>query len=330
LNLELFKAENGKGTTVSNPAAPDFIRYLAAKKGLDDRSLNRQVWDHLQQGLRDRPGAAPLRVLEVGCGIGTMVERLLERGVLTRAVYTGIDRDPECIRAAVERLQAYAAAHQIPLSLEAGGTMQVTTPAPDVRIALEAADLGHFLAQQPENVALDLLVAHAFLDLVDLAAVLPPLLARLAPGGRFYFSLNFDGATILEPLIDPDLDALIETLYHRTMDTRRHRGRPAGSSHTGRRLFGHLQAAGARLIAAGSSDWVVFSGPDGYPGDEAFLLHFIIDTIGRALDGHPELDRSHFQAWINQRHRQIEARELIYIAHQLDFLGYIGEKGKGR
>ena len=32
-----------------------------------------------------------------------------------------------------------------------------------------------------------------------------------------------------------------------------------------------------------------------------------------------------FQAWIAQRHRQIEAQELIYVAHQLDFLGYIEE-----
>jgi hypothetical protein len=110
------------------------------------------------------------------------------------------------------------------------------------------------------------------------------------------------------------------------MDARRDRGRPAGSSRTGRQLFGRLQAAGARVIAAGSSDWVVFPGPDGYPGDEAFFFHFIIDTIGQALEGHPELDRSRFQSWIDQRHRQIEARELIYIAHQLDFLGYIEEK----
>jgi len=308
---------------MSGPAASDFIRYLAAKKGLDDRSLNRQVWNHLAQALRDRADSGPLRILEVGCGIGTMVERLLDRGLLTRAAYTGIDVDPGCIRAAARRLQDYAAARHAPLTVDAGGTMLFSTPAQDVRISLAAADLFDFLDREPGKAAWDLLVAHAVLDLIDLAAALPRLLSRLAPGGLFYFSLNFDGATILEPPIDPDLDAWIETLYHRTMDTRRRRGRPSGSSRTGRRLFGRLQAAGARLIAAGSSDWVVFPGPDGYAGDEALLLHFIIDTIGQALAGHPELPASRFQAWIAQRHRQIEARELIYIAHQLDFLGYI-------
>jgi SAM-dependent methyltransferase len=76
---------------VSGPAASDFIRYLAAKKSLDDRSLNRQVWDALKQARRSWPESAPLRVLEVGCGIGTMLERLLDWGLLTRAAYTGID-----------------------------------------------------------------------------------------------------------------------------------------------------------------------------------------------------------------------------------------------
>jgi SAM-dependent methyltransferase len=308
---------------MSGPAAPDFIRYLAAKKGLDDRSLNRQVWDQLVRAVRDQPDSAPLRVLEVGCGIGTMVERLLDRGLLTRAAYTGIDVEPGCIRVAAQRLHGYAAARQVPLTVDSGGAMLFSTPAQDVRITFEAADLFDFLDREPGKSAWDLLVAHAVLDLIDLAAALPLLLSRLAPGGLFYFSLNFDGATIFEPPIDPDLDALIEALYHRTMDTRRDRGRPSGSSRTGRRLFGRLQEAGARLIAAGSSDWVVFPGPAGYPGDEAYFLHFIIDTIGQALHGHPELPGSRFQAWIAQRHRQIETQELIYIAHQLDFLGYI-------
>ena len=71
---------------------------------------------------------------------------------------------------------------------------------------------------------------------MDLEATLPGLLALLAPGAFFYFTLNFDGATVFEPLIDPELDRLIETLYHRSMDERRLDGRPSGSSRTGRRL----------------------------------------------------------------------------------------------
>jgi hypothetical protein len=167
----------------------------------------------------------------------------------------------------------------------------------------------------------DLVLAHAFLDLVDLEATLPGLLGLLAPGGFFYFTLNFDGATIFEPAIDPELDRLIETLYHDNMDRRRVDGRPSGSSRTGRRLLRQLPAAGGTVLAAGSSDWVVFPGPGGYPGDEAYFLHFIIHTIRQALEGHPEMPAAAFRAWIEERHAQIDRQELSYLAHQLDFCG---------
>jgi SAM-dependent methyltransferase len=308
---------------VSGPAASDFIRYLAAKKNLDDRSLNRQVWDALKQAQRGRPESAPLRVLEVGCGIGAMLERLLDWGLFTRAAYTGIDVEAEFIREARERLHRYAAANQAVLAAVADGAMIIKTPGAEVRVSLEAADFFDFMERESEKSAWDLLVAHAVLDLIDLDTYLTGLLSLLAPGGCFYFTLNFDGATILEPSIDPDLDRRLETLYHQTMDRRRRQGRPAGSSVTGRRLLRLLQAAGARVVAAGSSDWVVFPGPDGYPGDEAYFLHFIIDTIGRALHEHPDLESGSFKTWLDRRHRQIDSAALIYIAHQLDVMGYI-------
>jgi len=300
---------------MSSPASSDYIRYLAAKQTLDDRSLNRQVWNCLMRAGRERDGAAPLRVLEVGCGIGTMLERLIDWGLLTRAEYTGIDAEAEFIRKAERRLYSYARGKN--------AAMEPPPAALDVRVTFAVADLFDFLDAEQGKTFWDLLVAHAFLDLIDLPTALPRLLALLVPGGLFYFTLNFDGATIFEPAIDPDFDSHIETLYHRTMDTRRWRGEPAGSSITGRRLLVGLREAGARLLAAGSSDWVVFPGPDGYPGEEAYFLHCIIDTIAGALLGHPELDRGRFEAWLARRHRQIDAGELIYIAHQLDVLGYI-------
>jgi SAM-dependent methyltransferase len=282
------------------------------------------VWDALIRVVRNRPESAPLRVLEVGCGIGTMLERLLDWGLLSRAAYTGIEVEAEFIREARERLQRYAAESQAVLAEEAAdGAIVMRTPGAEVRITLEAADFFDFMDWESEKSAWDLLVAHAFLDLIDLGTTLPRLLSLLVPGGCFYFTLNFDGATLLEPPLDPDLDRRIEALYHQTMDQRRRQGQHAGSSVTGRRLLRHLREAGAHLLAAGSSDWVVFPGPDGYPGDEAFFLHFIIDTIGQALHGHPDLEKGIFRAWLAQRHHQIDSAELIYIAHQLDVMGYI-------
>jgi len=306
---------------MSSPPASDYIRYLAAKQGLDDRSLNGRVWEHLARALRERPAAAPLRVLEAGCGIGTMLERLLEAGLLRRAVYTGIDVQPEFLREARRRLRDYARARGTGPAGQEGEFLVLQTAAQEVRVSLQAVDLVDFLNREPGDSTWDLLLAHAFLDLIDLPTLLPRMLALLTAGGLFAFTLNFDGATIFEPVIDPDLDRQIIALYHRTMDSRR--GHSSGSSVTGRRLFRYLQEAGATVVAAGASDWVVFPGPEGYAGDEAYFLHFIIDTVGRALHGHPELDRGLLSAWLAARHRQIDSRELIYIAHQLDVMGYI-------
>ena len=124
----------------------------------------------------------------------------------------------------------------------------------------------------------------------------------------------------------PPLDALVVQLYHQTMDQRVTAGRPAGDSHTGRHLYHQLRAAGVEVLAAGSSDWVVLPRPGangqmGYPADEAYFIHFIIHTISTALAGHPALHPARFAAWIAERHAQVERGELVYIAHQLDYLG---------
>lgn len=312
---------------MSKPGEFSFIRYLAAKKSLDDRSLNRHVFSTLSRSLSAFSGPEPLRVLEVGCGLGTMVERLLDWGPLRRlAAYTAIDLQPENITAARERLKAYATREGYSLTADAGIFHLQFGPGQSLSLTLEAIDLYDFLQREQGRETWDLLIAHAFLDLVDLPATLPPLLSLLRPGGYCYFTLNFDGATVFLPPIDPEFDRRIEELYHQTMDQRLINGRPSGHSRTGRRLFQQLPAAGAQILAAGSSDWVVHPGPAGYLGDEASFLHFIINTVANALQGHPQLPEDRFREWVEERRLQIERAELIYLARQLDFLGYI--KGK--
>jgi SAM-dependent MidA family methyltransferase len=55
----------------------NFSRYLAAKKTVDDRALNKDVWQRLRQAMPDQPD-----ILEIGAGIGTMVERLVTERVV--------------------------------------------------------------------------------------------------------------------------------------------------------------------------------------------------------------------------------------------------------
>ncbi|MCB9421631.1 MAG: methyltransferase [Ardenticatenaceae bacterium] len=272
-----------------------FVRYLSAKKTVDDRALNQHVWRAMAEALPERA-----RILEIGAGIGTMVERFAKNGLLDGAVYTAVDNQPDNIITARQRLQHL-----------------------NKNVHLETIDLFDFIRREQGKQTWDLLIAHAFLDLMDIPATLPPLFSLIEPGGHFYFTINFDGATIFQPTIDPILDDQIEQLYHRTMDERITDGKLSGDSRSGRHLFHQLRQAGGEILAAGSSDWVVFAETDGYPADEAYFLQFIIHTMQQALNGHPGLGTAQFADWIRQRQQQIERGDLVYIAHQIDFLGRV-------
>jgi len=307
------------------PTAYSFTRYLAAKKSIDDRSLNQHVWAQLAAALPASSPENPLRVIEIGAGIGTMIERTLEQGLLRDADYTAIDNQAENLATAHRRLEKWAHTRDFDMQ-SSPGQIFMGKGQHRVAISLKHADVLDWTADQRAaqpgtRSGADLLLAHAVLDLLDVPAILPGLLGLLAPHGLFYFSLNFDGLTLLEPAVDPELDDLIPLLYHRTMDERLVNGNPSGDSRTGRHLFAHLQNAGVDLLAAGASDWVVYPIQGSYPGDEAYFLHFILHTIHQALSGNPELDSHRLDSWVAQRHAQVERGELVYIAHQIDVLG---------
>ena len=252
-----------------------------------------------------------------------MVERLFAGGMLTHATYTAIDLEPGLITEARRRLPQWAAAQGFQVQQDSQAQLHLQRPGQDIRVATEAIDLFRFIARERGQRTWDLLMAQALLDLVHVPTTLPALLSLLRPGVLLYCPITFDGGTVFQPEIDPELDIAIEACYHQTMDRRLVAGKPSGDSRTGRHLFTHLQDAGAEVLAAGSSDWVVFAGPNGYAADEAYFLHFIIHTMDSALTGHPDLDAGRFTAWIAQRHAQVEQGTLVYIAHQLDLLGRV-------
>jgi SAM-dependent methyltransferase len=293
-----------------------FSRYLEAKKSVDDRALNRLTWDALGKELTAARFPGPLRVLEVGAGIGTMLQRMVEWELISNAEYTAIDLDPQNISSAHQRLAAWAdngSPTPQGFTLEKGDSR--------VSVEMEAIDLFEFARREAGNRTWDLLVAHAVMDLLDIPSALPPLFSLLAGGGFFYFTINFDGLTVLEPALDSELDELIIRLYHNSMDMRCFDGALSGDSRTGRHLFTHLYRLGAQVLQAGASDWVVFPIEGAYPADEAYFLHFIIHTIQIALTDHPELEAGILAEWIASRHAQVEHGELVYIAHQIDVFG---------
>jgi hypothetical protein len=303
------------------PSTYSFTRYLAAKKGLDDRSLNRAVWESLSRAVAAYPVKDRLNVLEIGAGIGTMVERILDWGLLARATYVAMDAEQANISEACSRLPKWASDRGYTVENEGCSTLSLRRKDQDVLVKLETVDLFDFLAQESGKSKWDLIIANAFLDLIDVPATLPDLLSLLKPRGLFYFTITFDGATIIQPEIDPAFDAQIEALYHETMDHRVIGGKPSGDSRTGRHFFQQVRSAGATMLEAGASDWVVFADQKGYRDDEEYFLHFIVHTIGSALEGHPALDQERLARWVRERHTQVEQGRLVYIAHQMDFFG---------
>ncbi len=301
------------------PRQYGFTRYLAAKRPIDDRALNRPVWEALVDSLRDRGAREPAHILELGAGIGTMVERAWEWGLAPRAEYTAVDSNATLLRAARRRLSGWARRGKIETFDGGAGRQRFRTSAADWSVDLRPSDAFEFVHRARRH--WDLVIGHAFVDLIDLPTGLPQLFSVLPSGGLFYFSLAFDGATILEPSIDRQLDMQIERLYHQTMDRRTAGGRPSGDSHTGRHLPAATQAAGGDVIQLGASDWVVCPRGRTYPADEAYFLHFIIHTIANALRSTTEVPPAQLERWVQARHRQVERGALTYIAHQLDVLG---------
>ena len=288
----------------------DYARYLAAKTTVDDRALNRPVLAELR---RLMPAGTP-RVLEVGAGLGTMVARLMDWGAVGAGEYILLDADQQLLDGSRRWLCDWAAARGLCSVLLPDG-LQLG----DLRVRLVHAELGSYLEAAHEALA-DVLIANAVLDLVDVPTVLPGLLRLLAPGGVYWFTINYDGESIFAP--GHPRDDQIMQAYHRDMDERVRYGR-AGESQTGRHLFHNLRAAGAPALAAGSSDWVVSAGPDGsYPGEEAYFLRSILNTIQNALRNRPDrVEPAHLADWLAVRGRQLDAGELVYVAHQLDFAG---------
>jgi len=296
-----------------------FRRYLRAKRTVDDRALDRRLVDALREALADRAAerGGPLRVLEIGAGIGTMLTRFLDWDVLPEGdlEYVALDVQAENAAAMSGYLTEWAADRDVtvtgddPLVLDDGSRRVTVEPVVADAIAY---------AEAREGADYDLLVGAALLDILDRDA-LGTLLGPVAPGGLYYFPITFDGATRFRPSHPVDRD--VEGRYHDHMDAK-----PGGSSRAGGDVLDRLQRLdGAALLGVAGSDWVVRPVDGTYPGDEAYFLGHILDTVEGAVTelGGPD----GFDDWLATRREQVAAAELTYVTHQLDFLGRVERPG---
>ena len=148
-----------------NPGTADYHRYLAVKKSIDDRSLNPRVWDSLARAL---PGTRPMEVLELGAGIGSMVQRVIERGLLTECRYRAVDLEPGNVAEAMLRLPAWALERGLSVEEMGEGGIRFSGAGTLMELSFEAANVVELLKRPDVRGVYDLVIAQAFLDLVDL------------------------------------------------------------------------------------------------------------------------------------------------------------------
>jgi len=318
LTLPFFEFLDVSESPKNMPFHFSFPHYLLAKQSVDDRALNKDVLAALRLHLNAPASGLPLRVLEIGAGIGTMLRRLLRWQVLpAQTDYTLLDEMPENIVFARQWLPQAAAdlgwssawQDESLLRLSGDSGRQVT-------VHLEQANVFTFAAAPQRQAAYGLLIAHAVLDLFPLPQSLPGLLALLQTQGLAWFTINFDGVSSLEPSLDAALDTLLEREYHRSMDTRP----GGGDSQSGRHLFGYLNSLSVEILAAGASDWVVYPQRGQYPAEEAFFLNCILRFYEESLSTRASVPSQALQNWLKIRRGQVENGQLTYVAHQMDFL----------
>lgn len=285
-----------------------FPRYLLSKQTVDDRALNKDVVEALRIHLP--PG--PISIIEVGAGVGTMLKRLVAWNLFCSGEYVLVDSMQENIACAREWIPFWASEAGLSVEWIGQDYLHLCDQSHDIYIRFECADVFDFT--ESNNTPADVLIAHAFLDLLPMPESLKDLLSLT--NGLAWLTINFDGLSSLQPSINPLLDEQIERLYHATMDERP----TGGDGRMGRKLFEHLQAIDADILAAGASDWVVYARDGKYSADEKYFLQFILHFFEISLKDCSELEPNLFRQWLAKRHEQIDCGDLVYIAHQMDFL----------
>jgi hypothetical protein len=100
--------------------------------------------------------------------------------------------------------------------------------------------------------------------------------------------------------------------------------KPGGNSRAGGDLLARLQRAdGVRVLGAAGSDWIVRPVDGEYPGDEAYFLRYILDTVESAVGEMTAETFEDLDEWLARRREQLDGGELLYFTHQLDVLGRI-------
>lgn len=290
--------------------------FLDAKFPLDDRSLNPAVREMFLAALLGRDGAD---ILDLGCGGGGTLRRLLDASPATSFDLTAVDHDP----ALLEKAREYGCEALDRAGLvvtDRDGVIEAGRSARRVTLRLVAADVNDF-EPAPPDLGFDLVTAHALMDLLPVAPMTRRILGWLRPGGLFYATLNYDGCTRLFPAYpEPAVEAAILAVYDASMERYRE-GLPCGGAHSGRRLHAAMLEAGYAVLAYGSSDWNLTPVLGRYRDTDALCLTALLGMMRKEAERSGRIAPYSLAAWHDRRQEQIQRGELGLIIHQIDVLG---------
>ncbi|MDA3950152.1 MAG: class I SAM-dependent methyltransferase [Spirochaeta sp.] len=271
--------------------------YLEAKRTIDDRSIHPRLWERFLSEVGGAPDE-PLRIVELGAGSGTMVERLREWNAFPRLTADGT------------RGLHYDAWEYNPET--AAHLQRRIADAPEIT---SGRVFDGDIAASDTVGSYDAVIAHAVLDLFP-SAELPRILDRfLRPGGILYGTIIFDGVTILEPVVEPELDTAILNAYHRTM-----------TGGFARRHIPALIAAGYTVLDVAASDWIVTPHPGAPDTEHEVLISTVLDmlesSVSELILREPTcgVTREQLTRWLSVRREQVRAGTLLFAAHQFDLV----------
>jgi SAM-dependent methyltransferase len=297
--------------------------WLAARRPFDEAALDERAIRTIRRWADGRRDADPLRVVDLGSGVGAALQRALPWLGDGPCLAFAVDTDQSLLATAPTTWRERGwAVHPLGESMDAGRSPyevvrdgQCATVIPLITDALAPLDM----AGGPADGSIDLVLAHAFADLVPLDRLAARVHALLRPGGLAHLALTYDGETVFEPTDDAPLEARIIAAYHRHMDASQAESESYGGSTAGRRVAPAFEAAGLRMLRAAPSIWQVRSDPGEGVAARAVLsclIRFVVDS-----QSHPGEARSdEITHWERSKCAALAAGELSVRVRHVDVL----------
>jgi SAM-dependent methyltransferase len=287
-----------------------FQRYLEAKAAVDTRAMDQRAFTLF---IRHLSKLGQARVLEIGCGTGAMIRRVLRTRPPVNLEITAYDLDSESLGVAREQIALLLDDAQANSTSDTLAGRQAGNHL--CRVSFHRGDV---LRDPLPPGRYDAIMAHALLDVLPIGAVLTRLEEHCLAGSLLYSAINYDGRTLLYPAAsDPSFEQDLLHRYDLSMDARRVDGAATGGSRCGEKLIGELARRNYELLAVGPSDWHVR--PSAGPRESGDFLSALLAMM-RDEGERQGADSRRLEAWYTERATQARRASLGLIVHQIDIL----------